>query len=487
MQSSNPSLGCNTQTDTIVDTYGGSANTGQNPVISTEASGSGNLTISVTLDKGGVSGGMAVAFGIFSPIDRGDLPSTYGYAQHQIKFNYNNSCNFNSPLPTIAQIENLYIGNTEPDADGSQSLDDNSNGNDEDAFTTTFPNYLSSGTYSLTVPVVNTTGSNAYISGWFDYNRNGVFDIAEITTAIVANGSTAATLTWTSLPTTLPQVNPGINDFGFRFRISSNQTEAYASSGFATDGEVEDYYVPITTSCPQDCYWTLNGNSINSNQFIGTINNQNLTFKTNSISRMVITGNTGYVGIGLASGLLPNAKLHVDNASIPNVRFQNLPNTRSPEYLYIDTDGFLYRSKRAFGGVEYDDVDFEIGNAINTLTERLNYLEQVLSNCECGKGYFESKMILQKKVSSSSIINIAPNPSSGASKISYSINEENLYKVELRLINALGIILKSYKPTAVKGNNTWIITDSSLASANYLIVLIVNDKIMDTKVLVKTK
>lgn len=486
-QNSNPVLNCNTQTSTIIDTYGGSANTGQNPVISTEANSSGSLTINAVLNKGGISGGMAVAFGIFSPIDRGDLPSTYGYAQHQIKFNYNNSCNFNSPLPTITQIKNLYIGNNEPDADGVQSLDDNSSGFDEDAFPSSFPNYLSNGTYSLTFPVLNTTGNNAYISGWFDYNRNGIFDATEIATAIVATSSTSATLTWTGLPTTLPQVNPSINDFGFRFRISSNQTEAYASSGFAIDGEVEDYYVPIITSCPQDCYWTLNGNTINANQFIGTSNNQNFTIKTNSLSRMVITGNNGYVGIGLASGLLPNAKLHVDNAYIPNVRFQNLPNTRSPEYVYIDSDGFLYRSRRTFLGLEYDDVDAEIGNAINALTERLNYLERVLSNCECGKGYFESKMIEQKKVSSSAITNIAPNPTNGASKVSYSVNEENLYNVELRLINAAGIVLKSYKPTAIKGNNTWIIADTSLSSANYMIVLIVNDKIVDTKVLVKTK
>lgn len=487
-QNIDPVYGCNTQNIILTNTYGGSANIGQSPVVCTESNTNGTLTISTILDKKGIIGGMAVAFGILSPIDRGDLPSSYGYAQHQIKYDFYNSCAYSSNLEYIYPINNLFLGNTPPDLDAFQSLDDNTIGVDEDAFANVFPSYNSNGIYSLSIPISNTTGNNAYISGWFDYNRNGIFDSNENVTGIAPNNSTSVLLTWYNLPTVLPQTNPNINDFAFRFRISSVEYEANSPIGYASDGEVEDYLIPITTSCPQDCYWTINGNSINSNQFIGTLNNQNLIFKTNSIERMILTGSTGFVGIGLSNGVIPNAKLHIDNGNLPNIRFQNLPNTRVPEYVYIDNSGFLYRSKRTFLGLEYDDVDSEISNAILNLTERLNKLEEVLLKCECGKEIFQNNKTPQKKVITSSIISIAPNPSNGFTKISYLLSdEEDINTVELRLMNEVGIVLKSHILRTTKGHNTWTLADSSLPSANYIIALIINNRVVDSKILIISK
>jgi hypothetical protein len=59
-------------------------------------------------------------------------------------------------------------------------------------------------------------------------------------------------------------------------------------------------------------FWRLNGNSgINSgSNFIGTINNASLRFKTNDTHRMMIDS-TGNVGIGVA---LPTQRLHVQGA-----------------------------------------------------------------------------------------------------------------------------------------------------------------------------
>jgi hypothetical protein len=181
-QTNNPVTGCNTNTLKLADTYGNAAATGQNPVLASTTT-TGDITIYTKLDHH-VYGGMAVAFGIMSPIDRGDLPASYGYAYHGLTYTVNNGCNYLPPLPSATKSQTLKLGAVSGDADGTQTLDDNASGIDEDALTT-FPAYYNNGTYSLTLPLTNTTGSDAYLTGWFDYNRNGVFDIGESVTVTV--------------------------------------------------------------------------------------------------------------------------------------------------------------------------------------------------------------------------------------------------------------------------------------------------------------
>ena len=98
--------------------------------------------------------------------------------------------------------------------------------------------------YTLSIPVTNTTGSNAYLTGYFDYNRNGAFNAGESVTVTVPNNSTFATITWNGLPNNFPI--GVVTDFGFRFRLSSNQVATQLANGLAPDGEVEDYLVPIS-------------------------------------------------------------------------------------------------------------------------------------------------------------------------------------------------------------------------------------------------
>jgi hypothetical protein len=63
-------------------------------------------------------------------------------------------------------------------------------------------------------------------------------------------------------------------------------------------------------------YWKTNGNSAAANNFIGTTNAINLTFKTASSTRMTILS-TGNIGIGTTS---PSAQFHTTGS----VRFQGL-------------------------------------------------------------------------------------------------------------------------------------------------------------------
>lgn len=238
-QTTNPLAGCGTQIATISDTYAGAPQLGQNPVIASRAPASGQITVNVGLNRT-IEGLSAIAFGLFSPVDRGDLPPSYLYAQHALSFTYNNPCNYLPPLPSLIQSQSLKLGAVPGDADATESSDDNAVGADEDAVSS-FPIYNNNGSYSITVNLTNTTGSNTYLSGWFDYNRDGVFQNNERVINTIPNNATTSLLTWTGLPSILP---PGSADgWGFRFRLSSDLNAIQNASGFAPDGEIEDYFI----------------------------------------------------------------------------------------------------------------------------------------------------------------------------------------------------------------------------------------------------
>jgi hypothetical protein len=166
-----------------------------------------------------VSSGMAVAFGILAPADRGDLPASYGgNAAHKISYTSSNSCNYDTPFPALTQDSRLKLGAVLPDADASNDVDDNITGADEDAIST-FPVYDRNGTYTISVPLTNTTGAATYLSGWFDTNRNQTFEANEMATITVPNNATSAQLTWTGIPN--KPVHGITRLFGFKFRLSS--------------------------------------------------------------------------------------------------------------------------------------------------------------------------------------------------------------------------------------------------------------------------
>lgn len=239
--SSNPVTGCNTNKVEVTNTFGGALGLGENPLLATTAPATGQIVVDFLMDKHGMPGAMGQAFGIFSPIDRGDLPASYGYVQHRLSFNPSNSCNYLAPLPTLAQDQRLLLGSVAGDADGAELTNDNAIGVDEDAFTS-FPSYNKSGTYTLNVPLKNTTGSDAWLTGYFDSNNDGVFSAGEAVTARVAANATQASLQWTGIPATL---SSSVN-YAFRLRLSSDKAATERASGYAPDGEVEDYQAKLT-------------------------------------------------------------------------------------------------------------------------------------------------------------------------------------------------------------------------------------------------
>ncbi|HXB06141.1 MAG TPA: CshA/CshB family fibrillar adhesin-related protein [Puia sp.] len=245
-QTNNPLTGCGTQTISIQNTFDGNPSEGQNPIITTLSPGTTPLALDVTFDHAATQGGMSLAFGLLQSEDRGDLPASYGFAQHQLLYTIQNPCNYLAPLPALIQDVTLMIGSVPGDADPIQYTDDNAIGVDEEGVST-FLVYDHSGNYTVNLVVHNTTGNDAWLTGWFDNNRNGKFDAGESVTTVIPNNATAATLTWTGLPSYLP---PGTAaGYGFRFRISTEKAATQQATGFAQDGEVEDYFVTSAALC----------------------------------------------------------------------------------------------------------------------------------------------------------------------------------------------------------------------------------------------
>ncbi|MBI1315204.1 hypothetical protein GC176_28265 [bacterium] len=95
---------------------------------------------------------------------------------------------------------------------------------------------------TITLLATNTTGSEATLSGWIDFNSDGVFDNAtERAQIAVPDGTIDGRLTLT-----FPTIPEGFTGTTYaRFRLSTDAA-GQDSTGAASDGEVEDYTFSIT-------------------------------------------------------------------------------------------------------------------------------------------------------------------------------------------------------------------------------------------------
>jgi len=152
----------------------------------------------------------------------------------------------------VSEVPQVYLGSTvdidddgQPDADAGEKDggDDGDavNGDDEDGVIK--PAMLFRGEKaSFQVASVNKTGTTAYVYGFLDWNKDGDFDDAEEIQygTVAANSSATVNLTFN-----VPQGAVINSDLGARFRIGTVQSEVSKPTGFAMNGEVEDYLVRV--------------------------------------------------------------------------------------------------------------------------------------------------------------------------------------------------------------------------------------------------
>jgi len=188
------------------------------------------------------SSNLSVDFG-FVRWDRGDLPDVSTAT---------NSPAYRTTLadggPSHVIIDGLHIGASEDsETDGQPSATangDDANGlavDDEDGVT--LPAFMAGQAAVVTINVVNTTGENAWVYGFIDFNGDGDFDDAEETAWGVIGNSGVVSLTY--------QVPAGADTqqrLGARFRLGlAEAANLDQPTGPVASGEVEDYLIQMQT------------------------------------------------------------------------------------------------------------------------------------------------------------------------------------------------------------------------------------------------
>lgn len=203
----------------------------------------------------------------------------------------------------------------------------------------------------LTTPIQNSRSISVNQPGIYSVvvSSNGCSDTARISIAmdsinaiIVSSNDTACegdSLVLTAQPagmsyswnTTPPQTSSSIV-----VREARNYSVTVTNSSGCTG--IANKTVEFQNCCPQECYWTLNGNNnVQAHNFIGSKNNADFKIRTNNIERAIVKSD-GKVGIGTST---PTEQLHTNQG----VRFEGLTKLDSPKRIVVqDNTGKLYWS-----------------------------------------------------------------------------------------------------------------------------------------------
>ena len=172
--------------------------------------------------------------------DYGDAPDTYGTDRT------NSGPEGIGASQILSTTINLGTAITDIDTNGQPNAaanGDDTNGttpDDEDGVTS-FPALATTNTtYTLPIRVQNTSGANAYLGGWIDFNRNGRFEASEGVVQTIPTGTNGnVNINWTSLAGLVA------GDTYARFRINNDPLTTSDFIGGKRNGEVEDYALTI--------------------------------------------------------------------------------------------------------------------------------------------------------------------------------------------------------------------------------------------------
>ncbi|WP_210650033.1 CshA/CshB family fibrillar adhesin-related protein [Nocardioides sp. SYSU D00065] len=195
----------------------------------------------VTIRGGGVS---AIALGVMLFTDFGDAPATYGQAGSLYSPAFaggvvpqGNSSLFGTALATPTQPATRLGATVDAEPAPQPSATASSDGGDDGVVMPAQTAVTPGNPYTL--PNVRCTGPG-FVSGWIDWNRNGVFDAGERSGAPVSCPASGVTsLTWT-----VPADARAGASFA-RLRIGPTAATAGSPTGITTAGEVEDYAVNL--------------------------------------------------------------------------------------------------------------------------------------------------------------------------------------------------------------------------------------------------
>lgn len=223
------------------------------------------VSFEVTLKGGGLT---ALALGLLPPgVDGGDAPSSYGAPLHTIEAVALSSDGIaaGSDLGTTTNLNvasynsgglipptTNFLGSAGPDMDpgalySKDALGDDNSGvagsSEEDAWPNQYKSfsykayYLPGNVISATIPYKG--AENAYVSGWIDFNLNGIFEESERITVAAPANQTSVVLSWV-----VPS-NRVVSSTYVRLRYGKNQSDLFSPTSYTPGGEVEDHKIYI--------------------------------------------------------------------------------------------------------------------------------------------------------------------------------------------------------------------------------------------------
>ncbi len=140
--------------------------------------------------------------------------------------------------PSHKVVDGLSLGVTvTPDADAKVPDLDTDDG-------VVFNTIVAAFNTTFTVSVTNTTGTKAYLSYWFDFNANGVFENSESVRQIEVD-PTVGTVNLSPFTIKVPST-ASLGTTYARFRLSTDRNAMASPTGAANDGEVEDFAITVT-------------------------------------------------------------------------------------------------------------------------------------------------------------------------------------------------------------------------------------------------
>ena len=370
-------------------------------------------SVAITQLSGATGGTYEAFFGILR-LDHGDAPATYGDAGHFPSTTLKLGA-LGSEAEAVAAFSATANGD---DAATSATVID-----DEDGVASFNALAANATSYSVSVTLANTTGANATLTGWIDFNRNGIFDAGEASAATVANGATSATVNWTGL-------SGLVSGQSFaRFRIASNAAEVTNPTGFAVVGEVEDYPITISSIVPLSLL-SFSGERSSNNIIVNWKSENEI-----NVNHFEVEYSTD--GVSFANG----GSVAARNQAVNNYQF-TLVNYTQPIY-YIRLKSIDADSRFKYSAV---------------ITIRMN------------GGYTKA-------------MTVTPNPVTD--RVSVRITSDVATSVNIRIIDAVGQVLYQSKQQLVKGENVIYINSlSNAAQGMYLVQAIVDGEKLIQKIVI---
>ncbi|MBK8968294.1 MAG: HYR domain-containing protein [Lewinellaceae bacterium] len=183
-------------------------------------------------------------FAFFQMVDCGDLPDDDQAGAYPT----NNTNGAGEGVGACHVITSaLKMGalvDAEPQGIPSTNADGDDTGASDDEDGVSLPAFLPGQLANITVSVMNTTGSTAKLTGFFDWNTDGDFaDAGEMASVNVPDGTNGNVILSVSVP-----ANAVVNQLlGMRFRLSTDAAASMIPVGLAPNGEVEDYLAKVVS------------------------------------------------------------------------------------------------------------------------------------------------------------------------------------------------------------------------------------------------